>query len=111
MAIGKCGRVLAYPSDGWMDGKQAQQVTPPAGQKGPGAGAVQAEVAQAWLQRNQGEDSGGDWCGLFLRIREKRGRIYLNSVLNNSIIRIVLYRHYTVQIISYGLAHNIFHII
>ena len=63
-------KVMAYPGDGWQDGRQAQWAGPPAGQKGPEAEAGLAAEGLAWLQRNLGADSGAGLYDLYLLHRK-----------------------------------------
>lgn len=57
---------MAYRGGGWLDGREAQWVAPPAGQRGPEAEAGLAAEALAWLQRTLGADSGAGRYDLYL---------------------------------------------
>lgn len=59
---------MAYLGDESRGGREAQWAGPPAGQRGPEAGAGLVAVGLAWLQKNQGEDSGARLCDLYLLI-------------------------------------------
>lgn len=59
-------KVMAYPGDGWQDGREAQWAGPPAGQRGPEAEAGLAAEGLAWLRRNLGADSGAGLYDLYL---------------------------------------------
>lgn len=58
---------VAYPGDGLQ---VAQWAGPPAGQRGPEAGARLAAEVLAWLRKNQGVDSGARLYGLYLLYRK-----------------------------------------
>lgn len=62
------GEIAAYLDDEPQGVQEAQWAGPPAGQRGPGARAALAAEGPAWLQKNQGGDSGARRCDLYLLI-------------------------------------------
>lgn len=66
--VTKHSEIAAYPGDGSQGGREAQLAGPPAGRRGPEAGAGLAAEGLAWLQRNLGVDSGAGLCDLYLFI-------------------------------------------
>lgn len=64
----KHSETVAYLGDESQGGQEAQWAGPPVGQRGPEAGAGLVAEALAWLQKNQGEDSGARLCDLYLLI-------------------------------------------
>lgn len=69
--------IAAYLGDESRGGREAQWAGPPAGQRGPEARAGLVAKGLAWLQKNQGVDSGARLCDLYLFIQRILCQIYI----------------------------------